>query len=296
MVAGKVMPLSAAVADLVPAGAKVALGGMHMHNNPMALVRELVRQRRAIGELLTSPSAGLGADLLVGAGLVGRIATSYVGFEHLGLAPQFRRAVESGRLAVLEYDEAGIVHGLWAGAGGLPFAALPAGLELADVARVNPDRYRTVVDPFSGRTALAVAPLCPDVALIHAQEADDQGNAVLAGAPFTDRLMALAARRVVVQVERVVPTARLTAAAVGTTIPGFLVAAVVEAPGGCHPTAAHGEYRYDEEELAGYLGTARDDAGLASWLDRHLGPDESAYQEQVAGRLLALRRREDGPA
>lgn len=237
----------------------VALGGMHMHNNPMELVRELVRQRRRVRRLLTSPSAGIGADLLLRAGLVDEIATSYVGFEHLGLAPWFRRRVEAGDVRVLELDEASITHGLYAGAGGLPFVPLPPGIDLADVCRVNPEDYRMVEDPFTGQRRLAIRAIRPDLALIHASEADERGTTVFKGCAFTDRLMALASRRVVVQVERLVPPGRLSGCAPGTTVPGFLVDAVVVAPGGCLPTAAHGEYGYDEASLAEYLASAREE-------------------------------------
>lgn len=234
----------------------VALGGMHMHNNPMELVRELVRQRRRIRRLLTSPSAGIGADLLLRAGLVDEVATSYVGFEHLGLAPWFRRRVEAGEVRVLEMDEASITHGLYAGAGGLPFIPLPPGLDLADVCRVNSESYRMVDDPFTGERRLAVRAIRPDLALIHATEAGERGSAVFKGCAFTDRLMALASRRVVLQVERLVPAGRLSSHPAGSTLPGFLVDTVVVAPGGCLPTAAHGEYGYDQALLTEYLASA----------------------------------------
>lgn len=256
---------------------------MHAHNNPMALVREVVRQGRRVRRLLTSPCGSLNADLLLTAGLVDEIATSYVGFEHLGLAPGFRRAVEGHTVRLLEYDEAAITHGLYAGAAGLPFIPLPPGVEASDVPGVNPDAYRTVRDPFGERMVLAVAPLRPDLAFVHALEADAAGNAVFGGAAFTDRLMALAARRVVVQVERVVPGERIAAHPAGTTIPGFLVQAVVEAPGGCHPTAAHGAYPADEDHLREYLALAREPAGAATYLRRYVtGGSEDQYRQAVA--------------
>jgi glutaconate CoA-transferase, subunit A len=260
-----------AVASLVPEGTGlIAVGGMHMHNNPMALVAELVRTGRRVRRLLTSPSACLNADVLIGAGLVDEVATSYIGFEHLGLAPAFRRAVEGGRLRVLELDEASIVHGLYAGAGGLPFMALPRGLELADVSGVNPESYAVVEDPFTGERHLAVAPWRPDVALIHATEADLRGNAGFKGSCSTDRLMALAARHVILQVERLVSSDEISGYPAGSALPGFLVDAVVVAPGGCLPTAAHGEYGYDEAALRQYLELARDEAGFREYLEQHV--------------------------
>ncbi len=256
-----------AIEGLVPEGTHLlAVGGMHTHNNPMELVRELVRRRRGVRRLLTSPSASLAADLLIGAGLVNEVATAYIGFEHLGLAPAYRRAAESGAVTVLELCEAAIVHGLYAGAGGLPFIALPPGLELSDVSSANPEHFRTVADPFTGERVLLAAPLRPDVALIHALAADERGNVLFAGAHFTDRLMAMAAKTVIVQVERMAEAGEITAQPAESVLPGFLVTAVVVATGGCLPTASHGAYRYDEPALRAYLKLARTEEGFQEYL------------------------------
>jgi glutaconate CoA-transferase subunit A len=258
---------AAAVEELVPEGTDLlAVGGMHMHNHPMELVRQMVRGRRRVRRLLTSPSASLAADLLIGARLVDEVATSYIGFEHLGLAPAYRRAAEAGTLKVLELCEASIVHGLYAGAGGLPFAALPPGLELSDVSSANPEHFRTITDPFTGLRVLAAAPLRPDVALIHAAAADGNRNVYFAGAHFTDRLMAMAAKKVIVQVERVAEPHEIAAHPAESVLPGFLVTAVVVVPGGCLPTASHGAYGYDEAAIRTYLKLARTEAGFGEYL------------------------------
>jgi glutaconate CoA-transferase subunit A len=256
-----------AIDKLVPEGTGLlAVGGMHMHNNPMELVREVVRRRRRVRRLLTSPSASLAADLLIGAGLVDEVATAYIGFEHLGLAPAYRRAAESGAVAVLELCEAAIVHGLYAGAGGLPFIALPTGLELSDVSSANAEHFRTITDPFTGDRVLVAAPLRPDVALIHALAADERGNVIFAGAHFTDRLMAMAAKTVIVQVERMAEAGEIAAQPAESVLPGFLVTAVVVAPRGCLPTASHRAYGYDEPALRAYLKLARTEEGFAEYL------------------------------
>ncbi|HYM96443.1 MAG TPA: CoA-transferase [Candidatus Sulfotelmatobacter sp.] len=258
---------SEAVERLVKEGTGLlAVGGMHMHNNPMDLVREVVRRRRHVQRLLTSPSACLAADLLIGAGLVDEVATAYIGFEHLGLAPAYRRAAESGAITVLELCEAAIVHGLYAGAGGLPLMALPAGLELSDVSSANAEHFRTITDPFTGERILVAAPLRPDVALIHATAADELGNVYFSGAHFTDRLMAMASKTVIVQVERMVAPDEIGRHAADSVLPGFLVSAVVVAPHGCLPTAAHGSYGYQEDELRAYIKLARTEEGFAEYL------------------------------
>ncbi len=244
----------------------MAVGGMHTTAAPMALVRELVRRQVRVRRLVTSPSASLQADLLIGAGLVDELVSPYVGFEDLGLAPCFRRAAEEGALTVLECDEGGLTHALYAGAGGVPFLPLPQSIERSDVPGASPELYRQVEDPFTGDIRVAIQALRPDVALIACREADEEGNVSFGRVPFTDRLMALAAKRLIVQVERVVSGADIAAQAPGTTLPAFLVSAVVVAPGGCRPTGFPGEYERDVQELRAYLQAARTPEGMDAYL------------------------------
>jgi glutaconate CoA-transferase subunit A len=96
----KLLSLADAVA-LIPAGARVALGGNTFHRAPLAAVHALVRQGRPLD--LVKTAGAYDVDVLVGAGLVARAQAAYVGFETLGLAPCFRHAVESGALALTEH-------------------------------------------------------------------------------------------------------------------------------------------------------------------------------------------------
>jgi glutaconate CoA-transferase subunit A len=273
-----VLSLGEAVEELVFPGSTVAVGGMHMTAAPMALVRELVRRRIPVDRLVTSPSASMQADMLVGARLVGEILSPYVGFEHLGLAPCFRRAVEQGELRVLECDEGSLTHALYAGAGGIPFVPCPPGVDLTDIPRVNPGFYRRAVDPFTGDEGWAVPAVRPDVVLLACAEADEQGNVAFGRFPFTDRLMALAGKRLVVQVERLVRPEEMADRAPGETLPGFLVSAVVVTPGGCHPTSSPGYYEQDEDAIRAYLRAARTPESLETYLTEViLEVDEEAY-------------------
>lgn len=277
----KVVGLKEAVATFVPDPCpSLAIGGMHMHNNPMALVRELARQGKRIDRLITSPSAGLNADFLIGAGLVREILTSYVGFEHLGFAPNFRRAVERGILKVVEADEAFLVLGLFAGAGALPFIPYPADTVASDITRVNGELRRTK-DPYSSREVVVIPPIRPRVAFIHCQEADSFGNGVFLGSPFTDRQMALAAETTILQVERLVPTEKIAAYASEQVIPGFLVTAVVPVPYGCYPTASHGFYNYDEQHLLAYIKASQTEEGFHNYVGAVLSSEEEEYLDGV---------------
>jgi glutaconate CoA-transferase, subunit A len=97
----KVMPLGEAIAR-IPDGAAVAVGGNTFHRAPGAALHELVRQGRK-GLTLIKTAGAYDVDLLVGAGVVARATIAYAGFETMGLSPQFRRAVELGRLALWEH-------------------------------------------------------------------------------------------------------------------------------------------------------------------------------------------------
>src|SRR5438270_5874800 len=124
----KVTPLEEAVATHIPdRAASLWVGGMHMHNVPMALVRECIRQGKRFETFYAGPSSSLAAELLIGAELVERVVVGYIGFEHIGLAPVFRRAVESGssKIEFVEADSGSMTLGLHAGAWGQPFAVLP---------------------------------------------------------------------------------------------------------------------------------------------------------------------------
>jgi glutaconate CoA-transferase, subunit A len=243
----------------------------------MSLVREVVRQGITVGRLVTSPSTSIQADLLIGAGLVTELMSPYVGFEHRGLAPRFRAAAQDGSLAIRECDEGTLTHALYAGAGGLPFIPCPPGLERTDLPSATPDLYRQVEDPFTGELRWCAPALRPDVAFIHCAAADEAGNVWFQGFPFTDRLMALAARELVVQVERVVPAQDMAEKPPGTTLPAFLVGAIVVAPGGCHPTASPGSYGTDEEAIGAYLAAARTPESF----DAHVAATITAVDEET---------------
>jgi glutaconate CoA-transferase subunit A len=256
----KRLELAEAIERFVPDGvASLALGGMHMHHNPMGLVRELVRQQKHIRRLITSPAGCINADLLIGAGL-GRFA-------------------QEGRLRVLEVDEMTLVLALRAGVSNQPFAALPPGVALTDLPKANPAFYQPVTDPFSGRTVLATPALRPQVALVYASQADRFGNAIYKGAAFLDREIIMASQSVVLQVEQVISNSQLTANPLQVTVPAFYVDAVVAARFSCHPTSSHRFYQYDTDHLQEYLRLAATEKGFEEYLDKYIrsSPTEKDY-------------------
>ncbi len=288
--AKKLMSATEAVEQFIKPGCTLGVGGMHMHNNPMFLIREIVRKGLKIGTLFTSPSANINADLLIGANLIDEIFCSYVGFEHLGLAPNFRSAVEKKKIKVREGDEAAVVFGLRAGMSSLPFIPLPDGLDLADTAKVNDYDYRMTKDPFTGESVLVLRSLQPDVSFIHCQKADYYGNGIFEGSRFTDVDMAKASDKVILQVEELVSDQYIEEHAAKVAIPAMLVDAVIVAPFGCHPTSSHSYYTYDEPHLIEYLTACKE--GFDAYLQKYVfGPDSQEEYIKVVGehRLAALK-------
>jgi glutaconate CoA-transferase subunit A len=255
-----------------------------MHNVPMALVRECVRQGKRFDTFYAAPSSSLAAELLMGAGLVERVVVGYIGFEHLGLAPVFRRLAEHGSsIEFIESDPGSMLLGLRAGMAGQPFAPLPAGLEHTGLPTTSPGFYRQVTDPFSGGTFLAVGAIAPSVALIHCQQSDEFGNGIFKGSPFSDHLLALAAGTVLLQVEGLVSHDQVLRYPLQTGIPSMRVSAVVPVTFGCHPCSSHRYYNYDDVHLRLYMEAAATEEGFAEYMQRFVyGPeDQEDYMRRV---------------
>lgn len=281
----KLVTLELAAAQ-VRDGAMIALGGGLSARLPMALVRELIRQRRT-GLHVVGSAHSIDVDLLVAAGALAVCEESYVGFEQdLGLAPAYRRAAETQTIEVRESCCVTILTQLRAAEFGLPF--LPVrGVKGSDIRRLHPE-YGEVTCPFTGETLVAVPPLRPDVALIHAPLGDRRGNLHLDQPYVLDERFAAASRNVVATVDRLAATEEVESA--GITIPAHLVAAVAEVPYGAHPTSCYPGYAYDRPHLASYV-TAATEGGdaLARYLDTYVTgvPDEEAYRKVVGADRLA---------
>ncbi|MBI2987364.1 MAG: CoA transferase subunit A [Deltaproteobacteria bacterium] len=284
----KLLSLEEAV-SLIPSGSAVALGGLGLYGAPMGFVREMIRQRIRDLSLILSPGASMQADLLIGAGCVREVQCSYIGFEDLGLAPNFRRVAESGKLRIVDSDEAHVVFGLRAGAAGAPFFPLAEGMAGFDVARVNPN-YFPIQDPRTGKTHLCVAAINPDVAVIHVGQCDHYGNARHLGSRFTDLLMAKAAKKKrIVTCDEMIDLSATQKEPHLTSVPGYIVDAVVHLPYGCHPASSPGLYERDEQHLRSYLKRSASEEGFRQYLEEFvLGLSPAQYAEKIGQERLRL--------
>lgn len=274
----KVVSLEEA-ASRIPDGSTISVGGISYHGAPMSLVRALVRRKARDLTLITAAVTSVQADLLIAAGCVRKIISPYVAFEELGLAPNFRRAVEQGCIELLEIGEAFLGYGLKAAASGAPYYPLPLKLAASDCATVN-RCYKLARNPFDDSEILCIPALKADFALLHARRADQFGNLQHHSSAFMDPLLAEASERVLATTDELVDHVQVRHSSYSTTIPAFRVAAVVPLPGAARPTAAFGSYDVDRKELKRYLAASRKAETLAAYLDG-LGTDESAYLERL---------------
>jgi glutaconate CoA-transferase subunit A len=197
----------------------------------------------------------------------------------------FRRAVESGshKPEIVDVDGGSLTLALQAGAWGQPFATLPPGLERTDLPQVSPTFYRSVANPFGGESAMVVEAVRPSVALVHCQQADEFGNGIFKGSVFVDRLLAMAADTVLMQVEGLVDNNQVLKYPTQTGIPGFRVAAVAPVNFGCHPTSSHRYYNYDDVHLRLYLQAAATEEGFQDYLRTYVmqPEDQEEYMRRV---------------
>src|SRR5205823_1479752 len=156
--------------------------------------------------------------------------------------------------------------GLQAGAWGQPFAALPAGIELTSLPAASPGFYGQITNPFDQSRGFAVQSIRPSVALLHCQQADEYGNGIFKGSVFNDKLLALAAGTVLLQVEGLVDNNQILKYPLQTGIPAMLVDAVVPVNFGCHPTSSHRYYNYDDVHLRLYLKAAPTEEGFQVYM------------------------------
>lgn len=280
----KVATLAEAV-ELIPDGSHLALTGFAITRNSVALCHELIRAGRRDLEL-SQVIGGMETDLLAGAGCLARLSYSGGSLDRFGPLHSVNWAIGEGSLTVAEYSSLALTLRFHAAGLGLPFVPTRSMLG-SDLTRslVAAGEARLGEDPFTGSPALLLAPLHPDVAVVHADAADERGNAVLAGPSWSVRETVYAARSVIVVCEELVPAGSLRPDTVA--VPGAVVTAVVAVPHGAHPTSVYHRYDYDRAHLLEYAKVSREGpTGLKAYLERFvLGSDDHAGYLAAVGAM-----------
>ena len=232
----EITSLRDAVAELVKDGDSVALEGF-THLIPFAAGHEVLRQRRSELELIRM-TPDLLYDQMIGMGCARKLVFSYGGNPGVGSLHRFRDVVERGWPAPVELEEhshAGMANRYMAGAAKLPFAVMRGYVGTDLNARTN---VEPITCPFTGERLVAVPALNPDVGIVHAQEADREGNVQLWGIPGVQKEVVLASSRSLVTVERIIDELEPRPGAI--VIPNWVIDAVAEAPGGSRPSYSLG--------------------------------------------------------
>jgi len=258
----EILTLAEAVAEVVRDGDTVALEGF-THLIPNAAGHELIRQgRRELTLVRMTPD--LVCDQLIGMGAARKLVFSWGGNPGVGSLHRLRDAVEHGWPRPLELEEhshAGMAAAYAAGAANLPFGMLRgyAGTDLASHTRVE-----WVTCPFTGERLAAVPALRPDVGIVHAQQADRQGNVQLWGISGVQKETVLASARSIVTVEELVDELELRPG--GVVLPGWVIDAVAVVPGGARPSYAQGYYDRDNAFYVAWDEIGRDRDRFAEWM------------------------------
>ena len=281
----KLTDLSDAVRRLVRDGDVVYPAGF-THLMPFAAVHEIIRQGRRDLTLCRATPDLLFEHLAI-AGAVRKLVFSFAGNPGLGTLHTFRRLVEANELEIEEHSHFGLVARLFAGAARLPFMPVRTHAG-SDLPRVNP-QLREVTSPYDGRTVPVVSALNPDVAIVHVQRCDEDGNAQAWGILGEQRDAAFAAERVIVTAEEIVPSAVVRADPNRTLVPSFVVDAVVHAPWGAHPSYAQGYYDRDDAFFVRWHELSRDPEQARAWLQAWVLdlPDLAAYRERLGHDRMA---------
>jgi glutaconate CoA-transferase, subunit A len=257
--------LQEAIADLVHDGSSVAMEGF-THLIPFAGGHEIIRQgKRDLTLARLTPDVIY--DQMIGIGCARRLVFSWGGNPGVGSLHRFRDAVEHGypnSLEIEEHTHAGMAARYTAGASGMPFAVLRGYVGTDLVKHTNVAAIRC---PFTNEELTAVPALTPDVAIIHAQQADKDGNVGMWGITGVQREAVLASKTAIVTVEEVVD--ELTATGPNhLVLPSWTVTAIATVPRGSHPSYSMGYSARDNAFYTAWDAISRDRDDFTSWMER----------------------------
>jgi glutaconate CoA-transferase, subunit A len=293
----KRLSLKEAIAEYVQDDLSVAIEGFTAFIC-FAAGHEIIRQRRRNLTLIRMTPDVI-YDQMVAAGVARKLVFSYLGNPGVGPLHCLRRAIERGiptPLAIEEYSHYGMVGRYLAGASHLPFFPLRSYLG-SEMPQVN-EQIKMVHSPYGEDVVAVVPPLNPDVAIIHAQRADRQGNTQFWGLLGVQKEVAFASRKLIVVVEEIVEESVIRADPNRTLIPGLVVDAVVQVPYGAHPSYVQGYYDRDNEFYLMWDALSRNPEHVGAWLAEWVYDlsDHAEYMRKLGGETLARIKPGSAPA
>jgi glutaconate CoA-transferase subunit A len=283
----KVMTEQEAVSKFVSDGDYLCYDCTMLMRGPSSLVREVIRQRKR--------NLGLGGRftymiviLMAAAGCVNRIDIGYI-----GVGAALKRIFEQG-IKVAEWSNSALTMRLLAGSLGIPFIPIRF---LGGTGAFHYSAAKLAKDPWGDKEVVLVPALNPDVGLIHVHQCDVYGNARIFGPSVSPLEIATASKKVIISTEEIIDTEYIRRDPGRTTIPYYLVDAVVEAPFGSHPGEVAGVYASDLESIFEMFRVAGDATGkqMEQFLEKTVYSiaNHKEYLEKIVGlgKMLALKRR-----
>jgi glutaconate CoA-transferase, subunit A len=292
----KLCSLSDAIRQYVHDGDCLYASGF-THLIPFAAGHEIIRQ--GCKELvLARATPDLIYDQMVAAGCARKLVFSYLGNPGVGSLRIIRREIEAGRIEIEEYSHFSMISRLQAGAAGLPFMPMNP-TAAGNLEKVNPN-YRHVKDPYSGQEVVVVPALNPDLAIIHVQRADEEGNAHIWGIIGEQKEAAFAAKRVILTAEEIVDNRVISSDPNRTIIPGLIVNAVCHVPYCAHPSYTQGYYDRDNVFYLEWDKLSASEAETQKWLAEWVYniQDRATYWQKLGKdthKRLAVRERMSVP-
>ena len=281
----KLVTLNKAVSEFVSDGDIVYAAGF-THLIPFAAGHEIIRLKKR-DLTLARATPDLIYDQVVAAGCARKVIFSYMGNPGVGSLRIVRSMLEQGKLEWEEYSHFGMITRLQAGASGLPFLPMKQ-TGATDLEKANPNIKR-IPDPYGGKDVIVVPALNPDVAIVHVQRADENGNAHLWGIIGEQKEAAFAAKKVILTAEEIVDESIIRSDPNRTMIPSNIVDAVCHVPYACHPSYAQGYYDRDNEFYLAWDKVSESLDAVKSWLDEWVYGvnDRNEYWEKLGAQTHA---------
>jgi acyl CoA:acetate/3-ketoacid CoA transferase alpha subunit len=283
----KVMTEQEAVKKYVNDGDYLCYDCTMLMRGPSSLVREVIRQKKK--------NLGLGGRftymiviLMAAAGCVNRVDIGYI-----GVGAVLKRMLDQG-VRIAEWSNSALTMRLLAGSLGIPFIPIRF---LGGTGAFHYSAAKLTKDPWGDKEVVLVPALNPDVGLIHVHQCDIYGNARIFGPSVSPLEIATASKKVIISTEEIIDTEYIRRDPGRTSIPYYLVDAVVEAPFGSHPGEVAGVYASDPESIFEMFRVAGDATGkqMEQFLEKTIYSvvNHKEYLEKRVGleKLLALKRR-----
>lgn len=289
----------AEVVQSIPDGSHIGLGGFAINRNPIVFAHELIRQRKK-NLTVSQGVAGLDTELLVGAGLVSTLIFGGGSLDRFGPIHCVNRVREDNSVTTCDCTTLSICFRYLAGSLGISFIPIKSLLASDILHRLESSPLAADLQhmkcPFTGEEYILLRALSPDVAVIHVQVADREGNSQIVGPKWDNEEQAKAAKRIVVVAEEIVATEYIQRDPDRTVLPGHRVEAVIHQPFGAYPTTVFRCYDYDSDHLRLFVQHSKRGGWIDDYLqDYVLAPQDFwGYLEKAGGLKRLSELKADG--